>query len=128
MESGKNMNKKYLIRIYIFSEEMGAIINDAIDVDLFTLTQSFDGVNGCLAIYDGKVSQNGLKCLVSLGIAYLPLNNYGEFIITCPNCGERIDDEMILHTYDENVLSGYNILCNRKNCGCQTANVKYIGK
>ena len=44
------MNKKYLIRIYIFSEEMGAIINDAIDVDLFTLTQSFDGVDGCLAI------------------------------------------------------------------------------
>ena len=122
------MDKKYLIRIYIFSEEMGAIVNDAIDIDLFTLTQSFDGVNGCLAIYDGKVSQNGLKCLASLGITYLPLNNYGEFIITCHNCGERIDDEMILNSYDENVLSGYNILCNRKNCGCQTANVKYIGK
>lgn len=121
------MDKKYLIRIYIFSEEMGAIINDAIDADLFTLTQSFDGVNGCLAISDGKVSQNGLKCLVSLGIAYLPLNNYGEFIITCPNCGERIDDEMILHTYDENVLSGYNILCNRKDCGTQMAKVQYIG-
>ena len=103
------MDKKYLIRIYIFSEEMGAIVNDAIDVDLFTLTQ------------------NGLKCLVSLGIAYLPLNNYGEFIITCPNCGERIDDEMILHTYDENVLSGYNILCNRKDCGTQMAKVQYIG-
>ena len=74
-----------------------------------------------MAIYDGKVSQSGLKCLVSLGIAYLSLNNYSEFIITCPNCGERIDDEMILHTYDENVLSGYNILCihditRRKRC------------
>jgi hypothetical protein len=121
------MNKDYLIRIYIFSEEMGAIINDAIDVDLFALTQSFDGVNGCLAIYDGKVSQNGLKCLISLGVDYMPLNNYGEFIITCPNCGERIDDEMILHTYDENVLSGYNILCNRNDCGTQMAKVEYIG-
>ena len=122
------MDKKYLIRIYIFSEEMGAIINDAIDVDLFVLTQSFDGVNGCLAIYDGKVSQNGLKCLIGLGVSYLPLSNYGEFIITCPNCGERIDDEMILHTYDENVLSGYNILCNRKDCGTQMAKVQYIGQ
>ena len=69
------MDKKYLIRIYIFSEEMGAIINNAIDVDLFTLTQSFDGVNGCLAIYDGKVSQNTLKCLLSLGVSYSPLDN-----------------------------------------------------
>jgi len=122
------MNKEYLIRIYVFSEEMGMIINDAIDVDMIVLTQSFDGVEGCLAIYDGKVSQNGLKCLISLGVSYFPLSNYGEFIITCPNCGERIDDEMILHTYDENVLSGYNILCNRKDCGTQMAKVQYIGQ
>ena len=122
------MDKKYLIRIYIFSEEMGTIINDAIDVDLFTLTQSFDGVNGCLVIYDGKVSQNGLKCLIGLGISYLPLNNYEDFVISCPNCGERIDDEMILNTYDENLLSGYNILCNRKDCGTQIAKVEYIGE
>jgi len=122
------MDKKYLIRIYIFSEEMGIIINDAIDVDMIALTQSFDGVEGCLAIYDGKVSQNGLKCLIGLGIAYLPLNNYEDFVITCPHCGERIDDDMILNTYDETLLSGYNILCNRKDCGCQTASVKYIGE
>lgn len=122
----KTMDKKYLIRIYIFSEEMGLIVNDAIDVDLITLTQSFDGVNGCLAIYDGKVSQNGLNVLIRLGVPYLPLNNYEDFIITCPNCGERIDDDMILNTYDENLLSGYNILCHRKDCGTQMANVKFI--
>jgi hypothetical protein len=121
------MNKEYLIRIYIFSEEMGLIINDAIDVDMIALTQSFDGVNGCLAIYDGKVSQNSLKFLIRLGITYLPLNNYEDFIITCPNCGERIDDDMILNIYDENLLSGYNILCDKDDCGCQTAKVKYIG-
>ena len=122
----KTMDKKYLIRIYIFSEEIGLIVNDAIDVDLITLTQSFDGVNGCLAIYDGKVSQNGLNVLIRLGVPYLPLNNYEDFIITCPNCGERIDDDMILNTYDENLLSGYNILCHRKDCGTQMANVKFI--
>ena len=121
------MDKEYLIRVYIFSEEMGLIVNDAIDVDLFALTQSFDGANGCLAIYDGKVSQNGLKCLIGLGIRYMPLDHYEDFIITCPNCGERIDDNMILNTYDENLLSGYNILCNRNDCGTQMANVKYIG-
>ena len=121
------MNKEYLIRIYIFFEGIGLIVNDAIDVGLITLTQSFDGVNGCLAIYDGKVSQNALKCLISLGVPYLPLDHYEDFIITCPNCGERIDDDMILNTYDENLLSGYNILCDKDDCGCQTAKVKYIG-
>lgn len=121
------MDKEYLIRIYIFSDEMGIMVNDAIDCDLLRLTQSFEGINGCLAIYDGKVSQNGLKCLITMGIDYLPLDNYGDFIITCPNCGERIDDDMILHTYDENVLSGYNILCNRHDCGTQMAKVEYIG-
>jgi len=122
------MDKEYLIRVYVFSEEMGAIVNDAIDVDLFALTQSFDGVNGCLAIYDGKVSQKGLKCFIELDVPYFPLNNFGDFVITCPNCGERIDDVMILHTYDENVLSGYNILCDRDDCGTQMAKVEYIGE
>lgn len=121
------MNKEYLIRIYIFFEEIGIIVNDAIDVGLIDLTQSFDGVDGCLVIYDGKVSQNALKCLISLGVPYFPLDHYEDFIITCPNCGERIDDDMILHTYDNNLLSGYNIHCNRNGCGMQMAKVKYIG-
>ena len=118
--------KKYLIRIYVTSEEIGIIINDAIDVGMVSLTNSYDGINGILAIYDGEVSQSGLKTLISLGIKYFPLNEYGDFIITCPNCGERIDDDMILLGYDENVLSGYNILCNRDDCGTQMADVKFI--
>ena len=48
-----------------------------------------------------------------------------EGLVTCPNCGERIDDDMILTTYDENVLSGYNILCNREDCGTQMAHVEF---
>lgn len=117
--------EEYLIRIYITSEEIGIIVNTMIDAHLLSLTQSFDGVNGLLAIYDGKVSENALKLLISLGIRYFPLDHYGDFIITCPNCGERIDDEMILHSYDENVLSGYNICCNRKDCAMQMADVRY---
>lgn len=122
------MNKQYHIRVYIPTEEIGLIMNDAVDTHAFKLNNSFDGMNGMIAIYDGYCNGKVLKFLISLGITYFPLDNYEDFIITCPNCGERIDDEMILHTYDENVLSGYNILCNRKDCGCQTANVKYIGK
>ena len=121
------MNKQYKIRVYIPNEDIGIIVNEAVDTKLLRLVNSYDGVNGMLAIYDGEVSQKALQVLISLGIKYFPLNNYADFVITCPNCGERIDDDMILNTYDENVLSGYNILCNRKDCGCQTANVKYIG-
>ena len=118
--------KTYLIRVYITSEEVGLVVNDAIDTHLLNLTNSFDGVNGMLAIYDGKISSRGLKLLISLGIKYLPLNNFEDFSITCPNCGERIDDDMIMTTYDEALLSGYNILCNRHDCGCQMANVEFL--
>lgn len=118
--------KKYLIRVYITDESMGLVVNDAVDSHLLTLTNSFDGVNGVLAIYDGETSSKGLKLLISLGVPYMPLNHFEDFIITCPNCGERIDDNMLLTDYGENVLSGYNINCDREECGCQMAHVDFI--
>lgn len=118
--------KEYNIRIYIMSEEDGMIVNDAVDTHLFRLTKSFDGADGCLAIYDGKVAQNGLKLLIALNIPYFPLDHYEDFVITCPNCGERIDDNMIMTTYDEALLSGYNITCNRDDCGTQMAHVEFL--
>ena len=121
------MNKEYTIRIYIFSEDVGLVFNDMVDSGLISITRSLDGVNGCLAIHDVKTSQNGLKCLITLNIEYLPLDHYEDFVITCPNCGERIDDNMILTIYDENLLSGYNIYCDRDDCGMCMARVKYIG-
>ncbi len=122
------MDKEYKIRIYIPNEEVGLLANDAVDTKLLRLVNSYDGVNGMLAIYDGFVRSNGLKLLISLGIKYFPLDNYGDFIITCPNCGERIDDDMILTIYDENLLSGYNINCNRMDCGCQMADVEFLNQ
>ena len=118
--------KDYFIRVYITSDFIGLIMNDAIDSGMFELVNSFDGINGLLAVYDGKVSRKGLIYIMALGINIFPLNNYGSFIITCPNCGNRINDDMILLSYDENVLSGYNINCNIKDCGCQVANIKLI--
>lgn len=120
------MDKEYIIRIYIFSEEMGDVLNDAIGIGLVEVRRSFEGKDGCLNIYDVKVSQRALKCLIYVGILYFPLDNYDDFIITCPNCNERIEDNMILNTYDDTLLSGYNILCNKHDCGCQMAKVKYL--
>lgn len=118
--------KEYKIRIYIPTEEIGLIVNEAIDCKALRLTNSYDGMNGIIAIYDGICSQKMLKYLISFEVPYFPLDNYGDFVITCPNCGERIDDDMILNVYDENLLSGYNINCDRKDCGCQMADVKFI--
>ena len=118
--------KKYRIRVYITSNEIGLLVNEIIDTNVLRLTNSYDGMNGILAIYDGEITSNGLKYIISMGVRYFPLDNYGDFVITCPNCGERIDDDMILHTYDENVLSGYNILCNRNDCGTQMADVEFL--
>lgn len=120
------MSKQYHIRVYIPTEKIGLIVNETIDTNVFRLVNSYDGLNGILAIYDGYCNSKVLKYLISFNVPYFPLDNYGDFIITCPNCGERIDDEMILTIYDENLLSGYNILCNRYDCGCQMANVKFI--
>lgn len=120
------MNKRYRIRVYITSEEIGLIVNETIDSKVFNITNSYDGLNGILAIYDGYCSSKLLKYFISCGVRYFPLDNYGDFIIACPNCGERIDDDMILTIYDENLLSGYNINCHREDCGCQMAKVIFI--
>ena len=122
------VNKTYRIRVYIPTEEIGLLMNDAVDTKAFKLINSYDGMNGMLAIYDGECNTKVLIFLISMGVLYFPLDNYGDFIITCPNCGERIDDDMILTIYDENLLSGYNILCNREDCGTQMANVEFLNQ
>jgi hypothetical protein len=122
--------KKYKIRIYVTDwyenyKMIGNIINMLIRLGVLRLQNSFDGVNGVLAIYDVICGSQAITELTNMGVKYFPLDNYADFVITCPNCGERIDDDMILTAYDENLLSGYNILCNRDNCGTQMANVEF---
>jgi len=122
--------KRYKIRIYIADwyenyKAIGNIINMLIRLGVLRLQNSFDGVNGVLAIYDVICGSQAITELTNMGVKYFPLDSYADFVITCPNCGERIDDNMILTTYDENLLSGYNILCDRDNCGTQMANVEF---
>ena len=122
--------KKYKIRIYVTDwyenyKMIGNIINMLIRLGVLRLQNSFDGVNGVLAIYDVICGSQAITELTNMGVKYFPLDNYTDFVITCPNCGERIDDDMILTTYDENLLSGYNICCDRDNCGTQMANVEF---
>jgi hypothetical protein len=129
--------KKYKIRIYIFDKVVGNMINVLANIKAIRLENSMDGVNGCLAIYDGVMTAVVLREVMKLTKVF-PLDSYEDFVITCPVCGERIDDDMILTTYDENLLSGYNIDCerehpdayhriNRFGCGCQMANVEFTG-
>ena len=132
-----NNKKRYKIRIYVFDKTVGNIINLLIRIKAIRLENSMDGVNGCLAIYDGVMTAVVLREVMKLTKVF-PLDSYEDFVITCPVCGERIDDDMILTTYDENLLSGYNIDCerehpdayhriNRFGCGCQMANVEFTG-
>lgn len=118
--------KEYTIRLYIFDDIIGCILNAAIDMGILFLLRSYEGVGRLLAIYDVRCARPMLLELIKMGVDYLPLNKYEEFIITCPICGERIDDNMILKAYDEHLLGGHNILCNRQNCGYQLANVRHI--
>ena len=120
------MSKLYHIRVYVPTEEVGTIMNEAINAEAFKVANKYNGMNGIISILDGHCSGGMLKYLISFGVRYFPLDNYGDFVITCPNCGERIDDDMILLEYDENLLSGYNIYCEREDCGCQMADVKFI--
>ena len=117
--------KKYLIRIYVSDSRLGNIVNMLIRLRVLRLQKSFDGKNGILAIYDVVCGSQAISELIGLGVSYFPLDNYSDFVITCPTCGERIDDNMIINVYDENLLSGYNIICNRHDCGTQMANVEF---
>ena len=130
-----NNKKRYKIRIYIFDKVVGNMINVLVNIKAIRLENSMDGVNTCLAIYDGVMTAVVLREVMKLTKVF-PLDNYEDFVITCPVCGERIDDDMILTTYDENLLSGYNIDCerehpdayhriNRFGCGCQMSNVEF---
>ena len=116
--------KRYKVRVYVFDKQVGNIINLLIRIKAIRLANSMNGVNGCLAIYDGVMTADVLQEVMKLTKVF-PLDNYGDFIITCPNCGERIDDDMILNVYDESILSGYNINCHRADCGTQMAQVEF---
>lgn len=117
--------KKYKIRIYITDKLSGNIVNMLLRLGVLRLENSFDGMNGILAIYDVICGSQAILELINLNVSYFPLDNYTDFVITCPECGDRIDDDMILRVYDENLLSGYNILCNKCDCGTQMADVEF---
>lgn len=117
--------KRYKVRIYVFDSTVGNIINLLIRIKAIRLENSMDGKNDCLAIYDGVMTADVLYEVVKLTTIF-PLDNYEDFVITCPNCGERIDDDMIYTIYDENLLSGYNINCSRADCGMQMAHVEFL--
>jgi len=116
--------KRYKTRIYVFYAAVGNIINLLIRIKAIRLVNSMNGVNGCLAIYDGVMTADVLQEVMKL-TSIFPLDNYSDFVITCPACGERIDDNMIINVYDENLLSGYNINCDRHDCGTQMAKVEF---
>lgn len=122
--------KKYKIRIYIADwyenyKIIGNVINMLIRLGVLRLQNSFDGKNGIVAIYDVICGSQAITELINMGVRYFPLDNYEDFVITCGYCGQRIDDHMILTTYDENLLSGYNICCDRNDCGTQMAQVEF---
>lgn len=122
--------RKYKIRIYIADwyenyKMIGNVINMLIRLGVLRLQNSFDGKNGIVAIYDVICGSQAITELINMGVRYFPLDNYEDFVITCGYCGQRIDDHMILTTYDENLLSGYNICCDRNDCGTQMAQVEF---
>ena len=115
-----NNKEKYKIRLYITDSTIGNTINVLVRTGVLDLKNSFDGKGNILAIYDVLCDLRALEELIRMGVKYFPLNNYKDFIIVCPECGERIDDDMILTTYDDALLSGYNIAC---GCGLQMADI-----
>lgn len=121
------MEKTHTVRVYALRPCDLEIVRCAILSDMVNVERSFLGTRGLLMMADVRCSVEGLMELIGLGVRFLPLDHYGDFEITCPVCGERIDDDMILRNYDEHVLGGENILCGRRACGYQLANVRWVG-
>lgn len=120
------MSKVYNVRVYAMGKSQALVLDDAVSSGMLKLTRRLDGVGRCKGIYDGFIGASGLKLLISLGIKYFPFDHYEDFIIACPNCHERIDDDMILTMYDKWLLRGYNISCNRLQCAYQQADVDFL--
>ena len=115
--------KKYKIRVYVSENVLGNVVNMLIRLDVLRLQNAFDGVNGMLAIYDVICGSQAITELIKIGVRYFPLDQYEDFVITCPECGQVIEDDMIMKVYDENLLSGYNINC--PDCGTQMADITF---
>ena len=115
--------KKYKIRVYVSENVLGNIVNLLIRLGILRLQNSFDGANGMLAIYDVVCVSGVIPELINMGVRYFPLDHYEDFVITCPECGQVIEDDMIMKVYDENLLSGYNINC--PDCGTQMADITF---
>ena len=92
--------KKYKIRIYVSENVLGNIVNLLIRLGVLRLQNSFDGANGMLAIYDVVCVSGVIPELVNMGVRYFPLDHYENFVITCPECGQVIEDDMIMKVYD----------------------------
>lgn len=120
------MKKKYNVRVYSTNPDIDDIIKLMVETGVLAVRNVFNGVGGVISIYDGEMSSNGIKLLISFGILYFPLNNYGDFKITCPYCNEPINDDMILTIYDDDLLRGFNIECYHDGCGKAIANVDFL--
>lgn len=119
------MEKDYLIRAYIFKgdEEAGNWLNGLIDAgDKVDHINTVLGIGTLICFYDLFCSHEVVQALYMHRCAFLPMNNFGDFVIET-EAGERIDDDMIIRDYSEPVLRGFNI---KTDEGYEFANVKLL--
>lgn len=118
----------YKIRIFIKTEVEKSYLYDLLREKVVKFCNVCLGTDGLIALVDVECTKDALSEIDGRGVVeYFPLDNYGDFIIQCPVCCERIEDEAILRTYDENVRSGYDICCTHCDAGAQVAHVRFIG-
>ena len=120
------MDKQYFIRVYTFGLVGETIINVILHMDGVEIANTIPTQTN-VQMYDIRCNRDTIALLLAMGIYVLPHNHFEDFEITCPHCGNRIDDDMILKAYDDSVLNGFNIRCNRTpRCGIAHANVTLV--
>lgn len=118
------MDKKYLIRVYAFSVLDSYILKAALSSKLFEVVRKTIGSGNLIVMLDVTCDMDAIRSLEVFGIRFMPLDHFEDFTIRCPKCGTPIDDNMILLMYDEHVLGGENIKCDRYDgCGYALADV-----
>ena len=115
--------KEYRIRVYIEDERVGEYVNYAVEIGAVRLINSFDGIGGCLAIYDVSCEGWVIEAFIEWGVRVFPLDNYGDFDIRLN--GVPIEDNMILKVYDEHVLSGFNVFDGNLYGKAEVTYIKY---
>ena len=98
------------VRVYIENGFDSVVVDKAVELGFLDSYNVFEGMGRCQEIRDCEFWDVWIVgFLLGNGIRVFPLDHYELYRLSCED-GSEVEDDMIIRSYDEHVLSGYNLL------------------